>query len=58
MVLTTYVLNTAMRFNITLAFVDGAQRYRRITYTVANQGKTRFFCGQMRNKWIKKPCWL
>jgi uncharacterized lipoprotein YajG len=33
---TTYALNTAVRLDVTMTFANGAQRRRRITYTVAN----------------------
>lgn len=33
---TTYPLNTAVRLDLTLTFQNGAQRRRRITYTIAN----------------------
>ncbi|TVT41374.1 hypothetical protein FNT36_07955 [Hymenobacter setariae] len=33
---TTYALNTAVRLDITMTFADGAQRRRRINYTIAN----------------------
>lgn len=33
---TTYPLNTAVRLDITLTFQNGAQRRRRLTYTIAN----------------------
>ncbi|MGI4864017.1 MAG: hypothetical protein ACRYFZ_08835 [Janthinobacterium lividum] len=32
----TYALNTAVRLDITLTFANGAQRRRRISYTVTN----------------------
>lgn len=33
---TTYPLNTVVRLDITLTFQNGAQRRRRLTYTIAN----------------------
>ena len=33
---TTYPLNTTVRLDVTLTFADGAQRLRRINYTIAN----------------------
>ena len=33
---TTYALNTAVRLDVTMTFANGAQRRRRINYTIAN----------------------
>jgi hypothetical protein len=33
---TTYALNTTVRLDITMTFANGAQRRRRINYTIAN----------------------
>lgn len=33
---TTYALNTAVRLDVTMTFANGAQRRRRISYTIAN----------------------
>jgi hypothetical protein len=33
---TTYALNTTVRLDVTMTFADGAQRRRRINYTIAN----------------------